>query len=344
MEAIKGRPVRVGVIGVGIGYLHLQSFSKIPGDQVEVIAVCDADKARAQWAADQFGIKKVFTDHKELLKDESIDCVLICTPNFLHYPMAMDAFAAGRHVFCEKPMAMSAGQAEEMVEAGKKAGKMLMMGFNNRFRGDSQLLKKFIEAGELGNIYYAKAGWIRRKGIPGCGGWFTTKAKASGGPLIDIGVHMLDLALWLMGNPRPTSVMGSAYTIFGPKQAAECGGTYDVEDLAAGLIKLDNGATLFLEASWASHIEKDVIYTNLIGTEGGAEFDPLRIYKDIQGAPVDLTPRFNELSGHEMEIKHLVECLREGKEPMATGQHGLDIMRILDSIYKSMETGQGVTL
>ncbi|MDO8589048.1 MAG: Gfo/Idh/MocA family oxidoreductase [Armatimonadota bacterium] len=344
MEGIQGRPVRVGVIGVGIGRLHLQSLSKIPNDQVEVAALCDADQSRAERNANEFGIANIFTDHKEMLKQDYVDAALVCTPNYLHAAMTLDAFAAGKHVFCEKPMAMNAVEAEKMVEAGEKAGKMLMMGFNNRFRGDSQLLKKFIENGELGNIYYAKTGWIRRKGIPGCGGWFTTKSKAGGGPLIDIGVHVLDLTLWLMGNPRPTSVMGSAYTVFGPKAAAACGGTYDVEDLAVGLIKLDNGATLFLEASWASHIAQDVIYTNLVGTEGGADLDPLRIYKDIQGVSVDLTPQFGQLSGHEMAIKHFVECLREGKEPMSTGRHGLDIMRILDSIYKSMDTGHGVTL
>ena len=241
-------------------------------------------------------------------------------------------------------MAMNAAEAAEMVAAGKKARKILMMGFNNRFRGDSQLLKSFIENGELGDIYYAKTGWIRRKGIPGLGTWFTTKAQAGGGPLIDIGVHVLDLTLWLMGNPRPVSVMGSAYAMFGPKAAAAVGGTYDVEDLAVGLIKLDNGGTLFLEASWASHIARDVIYTSLMGTEGGAELDPLQIYKDIHGVPADITPQFQPVSGHEMAVKHFVECVRDGKEPMSTGQHGLDIMNILDAIYESMRIGKGVTI
>jgi predicted dehydrogenase len=266
LQGIHDRPVRIGVIGVGIGYIHIQSMSKIPPDQLEIAALCDVNEQRVRTVANEFGVKKVFTDHKEMLKQDEIDAVLVCTPNILHAPMTLDAFAAGKHVMCEKPMALNAAEAEQMVQAGKKAGKMLMMAFNNRFRSDSQLLKKFIENGELGDIYYAKTGWIRRKGIPGLGGWFTTKARAGGGPLIDIGVHVLDLTLWLMGNPRPVSVMGSAYAKFGPQAAKEQGGTYDVEDLAVGLIKLDNGATLFLEASWESHIAKDVIYTNLVGT------------------------------------------------------------------------------
>ena len=344
MEAIQGRPVKIGVIGVGIGYLHLQSLKKLPQGQVEIVAVCDADKARADARATEFGVSHVFTDHREMMKSDGLDAVMVCTPNYLHSAMTLDAFAAGKHVYCEKPMAMNAADAQKMVDSGNKAGRMLMMGFNNRFRGDSQLLKKFIEASELGDIYYGKTGWIRRNGIPGLGGWFTTKAKAGGGPLIDLGVHVLDLTLWLMGNPRPVSVMGSAYAKFGPQAAKEQGGTYDVEDLAAGLIKLDNGATLFLEASWASHIAQDVIYTNLVGTEGGADLDPLRVYKNIHGVTTDLTPQFPQADGHQMAVKHFVDCLREGKEPMATGQHGLDIMKILDSIYASMETGRGVDI
>ncbi|MDO8683721.1 MAG: Gfo/Idh/MocA family oxidoreductase [Armatimonadota bacterium] len=344
MVGIKDRPVRIGIIGAGMGYIHVKNLKKCPEAEVETVALCDVNEERAKHVASEFGVPNVFTDHKEMLKQDWIDAVLVCTPNYLHAPMTLDAFKAGKHVMCEKPMAMNATEAAEMVAAGKKAGKTLMMAFNNRFRADSQLLKKFIENGELGDIYYAKTGWIRRKGIPGCGGWFTTKEKAGGGPLIDIGVHVLDLTLWLMGNPRPVSVMGSAYNKFGPAAAKERGGTFDVEDLAVGLIKLDNGATLFLEASWASHIAKEQIYTSLIGTAGGADLDPLRIYKDIHGVPTDVSPQFKPVSGHEMEIKHFVQRLREGKEPMSTGQHGLDIMNILDAIYKSMETGKGVDI
>ena len=342
MEQVIDHPVRIGVIGAGIGYLHLRSLKNVPN--AEVTALCDVNGDRARAVANEFGIPNVFTDHNEMLKQDWLDAVLICVPNYLHHAVTLDTFKAGKHVYCEKPMAMNAAEAAEMVAAGKKARKILMMGFNNRFRGDSQLLKSFIENGELGDIYYAKTGWIRRKGIPGLGTWFTTKAQAGGGPLIDIGVHVLDLTLWLMGNPRPVSVMGSAYAMFGPKAAAAVGGTYDVEDLAVGLIKLDNGGTLFLEASWASHIARDVIYTSLMGTEGGAELDPLQIYKDIHGVPADITPQFQPVSGHEMAVKHFVECVRDGKEPMSTGQHGLDIMNILDAIYESMRIGKGVTI
>jgi predicted dehydrogenase len=344
LDGIHDRPVRLGIIGSGIGYLHCQSLKKINDTEALAVAICDINEDRAKHVATECGISKVFTDHKEMLKDDSIDAIVVSTPNFLHAPQTIDSLQAGKHVMCEKPMAMNAAEAEQMVAVAKKTGKILMMGFNNRFRADSQLLKSFIDSGELGDIYYAKTGWLRRKGIPGLGGWFTTKAKAGGGPLIDLGVHVLDLALWLMGNPRPVSVMGSAYAKFGPQAAKEQGGTYDVEDLAAGFIKLDNGATLILEASWASFVERERIYTQLCGTEGGADLDPLKIYKEIHGSLTDLTPQFRPVSGHEMEMRHFVECLREGKEPMSTGQHGLDIMKILDAIYESMNTNKGVDL
>jgi predicted dehydrogenase len=200
--------------------------------------------------AEEFGVKNVFTDYREMLSMDGIDAVSVCVPNHLHSTMAIDAFEAGKHVICEKPLAITPAEGEAMVAAGKKAGKLFMTAFNNRFRGDTQLLKKMIESGELGDIYYAKTGWIRRKGIPGMGGWFTTKAKSGGGPLIDIGVHVLDLAMWLMGNPKAVTVSGSTYAQFGPKGEglggwghAEENGTFDVEDLAAGFIRMDTGAT-----------------------------------------------------------------------------------------------------
>lgn len=342
--------VNIGVIGVGgIGRVHLGAYAKCP--EAKVVAVCDLIEDRTQWAADKYGIEKTFVNYKEMLQLGEIDAISVCVPNYLHAEMTIAAFEAGKHVICEKPLCINPKDGEAMVEAGKKAKKLFMTAFNNRFRGDTQTLKKFIENGELGDIYFGKTGWIRRKGIPGMGSWFTQKAKAGGGPLIDIGVHVLDLALWLMGNPKAVSVTGSTYAMFGCKGegmgdwgTSESGGTCDVEDLAAGFVKLDTGATLMLEASWASHIEKDVIFTNLIGTKGGADVDPFRIYKDMHGSIVDITPGFPNVSGHEMEIRHFVDCLLTGKQPISTGEHGLEVVRILNGIYKSAATGKEVRL
>ncbi|HEY3297145.1 MAG TPA: Gfo/Idh/MocA family oxidoreductase, partial [Armatimonadota bacterium] len=189
------------------------------------------------------------------------------------------------------------------------------------------------------------------------GGWFTTKSKSGGGPLIDIGVHVLDLAMWLMGNPKAVSVTGSTYAEFGPKGegmggwgTAEKGGVFDVEDLATALVRMDNGATLILDASWASHIEKDALYTTLLGTKGGAEVDPakgkeaLKVYKDIYGSPACITPDFPEQSGHHTEIKHFVDCLVNGTELISTGEHGLEVVRILNAVYKSAEQKREIVL
>lgn len=346
----KNQKIGVGVIGLGIGKLHVQGYSQSP--DAEIVAVCDLIEDKTKQAAAQYGIENTCSDYRKLLAMPGIDAVSVCVPNHLHAEMTIAAFKAGKHVICEKPLAMNSAEGEAMVAASKKAGKLFMTAFNNRFRGDTQTLKRFIQDGELGDIYFAKTGWIRRKGIPGFGSWFTTKSKSGGGPLIDIGVHVLDLTLWLMGNPKAVSVTGSTYAMFGPKGqgqgtwgTAEVGGGFDVEDLAAAFIRLENGATLLLEASWASHIKGDAIYTNLMGTKGGAELDPLRIYKDMQGAPVDITPACpDQGGGHLIEVMHFADCVAHGTELVATGEHGLEIARILDAVYKSAKTGKEIAL
>ena len=340
--AADGNMIKVGLVGTGITRAHASGYKRC--QDVEMKAICDIDKARAEQFAADFDVKDVYTDYNEMLKDDEIVAVSVGTPNALHAPVAIAAFEAGKHVICEKPLATNAEEGRAMVEAGKKAGKIFMMGFNNRFRGDTQLLKKCIENGELGDIYYAKTGWLRRKGIPGMGGWFTTKKMSGGGPLIDLGVHVLDLTLWLMGNPKPVYVVGSSYAKFGPEMAKQQGGTYDVEDLATGMVKLENGATVFVEASWHSHVERERTYSQLVGTKGGAELDPLRIYTDINGNNADLHMEHPNVSGHEMEVVHFIECIREHKTPIATGEHGLHIQLILDAIYESTRTGKGVEI
>ena len=334
--------IKVGIVGTGIGRFHASGYKKCP--DVEIKAFCDIDRERAERSAKDYGAPDVYTDYNEMLKDPEIDAVSVCTPNSLHAPVTIASFEAGKHVLCEKPIATNADEARAMVEAGRKSGKIFMMAFNNRFRGDTQLLKKCIEKGDLGDIYYAKTGWIRRKGIPAMGSWFTTKAMSGGGPLIDLGVHVLDLTLWLMGNPKPVYVLGSSYAKFGPRMAEECGGTYDVEDLATGIVMLENGATIFFEASWHSHVQREMIYTQLMGTKGGAELEPLRIYTDVNGNSADIQLDHPNVSGHDMEIVHFVECIRDNKTPLAIGEHGLHIQLILDAIYESTKTGKGVEI
>lgn len=343
------KKVRVGVVGAGIGSLHIQGYQRHP--QAEVVAVCDIDEERAQQVAQEYGVHHVFSDYQQMLEKVELDAVSVCTPNALHAPVAIAAMEAGCHILCEKPLAHTLQDAERIQQTVHKTGVLFMMGMNNRFRGDSQTLKRHIDAGDLGEVYYAKCGWLRRSGIPGFGGWFTTKALSGGGPLIDIGVHVLDLTWWLMGCPKPVSVFGATFAKFGPYGRGQGGwgtpqkgGTFDVEDLATALIRFENGAVCHVDASWASYIERDVFYSQLMGTKGGATLEPLRIFTDRHGVPEDFVPHAPQIHGHLAEVEHFVDCILKRKQPLAPVEHGVAIMRILDGIYRSAETGQQVNL
>ena len=359
---------RVAVIGVGgIGPVHIEGYRKL--STVNIVAVCDLDLDRAQIIAQKYDIPKFYQKYADLLADPNIDAVSVCVPNVLHSEIAVAALKAGKHVISEKPMADTLVHAEEIVAAADEAaanGQKFMLGMNNRFNGDTQVLKKAIEAGRLGEIYYAKCGWLRRNGIPGFGGWFTSKAQSGGGPLIDIGVHALDLCLYLMDNPTPVAVSGSTYAKFGPtgKGAGNWGverhaasKIYDVEDLAAGLVKMSNGATLVIEASWASHIRADHgPYATLIGELGGAEIGasggpgaaaaglPPTIFTELDGQIVNIELKSPHIAGHEAEIAHFVNCVRTDTTPISTAHQGLHVLQILDALYRSAAAGSEVVI
>lgn len=327
--------LRVGVIGLGLGRMHLAGYLR--NDAVNVIGIADVDAVRLRQFAQQHEISHTFTSYRELLNLKP-DLVSVCLPNYLHAPATIDALKAGAHVLCEKPMAMNAAEAQRMVAVAQSNERYLMIALNNRFRTESQILRKLIEQDVLGDIYYAKTGWLRRRGIPGAGSWFTQKAKSGGGPLIDLGVHMIDLTRWLIGNPAPVSVTGAVYSKFGHTVQ----GPFDVEDLATALIKLEGGITLIAEASWASHVPSESAYVKLMGTKGGAEIigDRLTVFTEMCGELVDITPAYQPRSWEDClaaEIAHLVECIQEGQTPMSTGEQGVAMMKILEGVYKSAE-------
>jgi predicted dehydrogenase len=345
----KSDRIRVGIVGVGIGSVHAAGYSKLPN--VEIAALCDIDAGRAEALAGRYGVKNIYTDYEAMLAEAKLDAVSVCTPNALHAPVAIAALQAGCHVLCEKPLSVNATEGARIVEAARKATGKFMIGMNNRFRGDTQILRKYIESGDLGDIYYARCGWIRRNGIPGFGSWFTRKEMAGGGPLIDIGVHALDVTLYLMGNPKPLSVFGATYAKFGPHGKGQGqwgapvrGGSFTVEDLACAQIRFQNGASLALEASWAQHCAGEKLYSEVYGDKGGATLEPLRIYTEAHGRLADIVPSYPSINGHEAEIAHFVECIVENKQPLATAEQALDVMKILDGIYRSAETGQSVMI
>lgn len=329
------KKLRVGVIGLGLGRHHLAGYMR--NEDVKVVGIADVNAELLRVMAQEYDIPNTYTSYRDLLKSGP-DLVSIALPNYLHAPAAIDALKAGVHVLCEKPMAMNAAEAQRMVNAAQRNKRHLMIALNNRFRAEAQVLKKLIEEGVLGEIYYAKTGWMRRRGIPGAGSWFTQKAKSGGGPLIDLGVHMIDLTRWLMGNPKPKSVLGATYAKFSDTEQ----GIIDVEDLATAFIKLEGGISLIAETSWASHVPAEAAYVKLVGTEGGAEIigDRLTIYTEMHGQQVDITPSYAPRAWGDCiaaEIAHLVTCIQEDRTPMSTGEQGVEMMKILEGIYKSAE-------
>lgn len=323
----------VGVIGLGLGKAHLAGYLK--DDRVEVVGLADLDAGLVERTAAAHDVAHAFTSYRDLLA-LGPDLVSVCLPNFLHAPVTIDVLDAGAHVLCEKPMALNAAQARDMAAAARRNGRYLMIALNNRFRTETQILKKLIEQDVLGEIYYARTGWLRRSGIPGTGTWFTRKAQAGGGPLIDLGVHMIDLARWLMGNPRPASVAGATFN----RLSGRVEGVFDVEDLAAAFIRFEGGTTLVAETSWASHVAAEGSYVKLMGTRGGAEItgNDLTVYTELHGEQVDITPAYAPREWSDCiaaEIAHFVDCIRTRRTPMSTGEQGVEIMQILDGIYES---------
>lgn len=348
--------IRIGLIGAGgiARTAHFRALQRL-SEEISVVAVADVAFESAKSLADSLGAKHSFKDYLDLLSLQDVDAVLVTVPNFMHAKVTNDALLAGKHVLCEKPMALNSEDAERMVSLQKSTGKTLMVALNNRFRRDTQLLKSYADAGELGDIYHGKCGWLRRAGIPGWGGWFTDVDKSGGGPLIDIGVHMLDLALYLMGNPKPISVVGSTYQKFGNSEGKESrlwgmanpNGVFNVEDMATAFIRLENDATLTLDVSWAANIEKDTFFVNLLGTKAGLSLENekgVSIYTEKFGEHHDLRPltSFNADDARAAMWSHFLNCVRTGETPIASPEHGLFLNQILDAIYKSSKTRKEV--
>ena len=348
--------LRVGIIGTGgISRSHMAGYSKL-GDRVEVVAACDIDEAKLNAYCKQYGIPKQYTDFNEMMANEELDCVSVCTWNAAHKDATIAALRGGANVLCEKPMAMNAQEAEEMKAVAEETGKLLQIGFVRRFGNDAAALKDFIDDGVFGDIYYAKATYLRRSGCPG--GWFGDKSRSGGGPLIDLGVHVIDLVRYLAGLPNPVSAYGATYNNLGPNRAGggqkqwEIAGNqdpYTVEDFTTAMIKFDNGLTVSVEASFNLNIKKDVGNIELFGTKAGCRIDPeVEIYTQMAGRFVNVSPAsstalsFNGL--FENEIKGFADAV-EGIAPCrATAEDGVALMKIIDAIYESAETGKSVEI
>ncbi|MNH79017.1 putative oxidoreductase YcjS [compost metagenome] len=353
--------LKVAVIGCGgiAKGKHLPSLSK--QKEVELVAFCDIIEERAIEAKEKYGNEnsKVYTDYKKLLDESGAEVIHVCTPNDSHAEITIASLESGRHVMCEKPMAKTSEQARAMLEAAKRTGKKLSIAYQNRFRSDSQYLKKLCEDGELGDIYLGKALAIRRRAVP-TWGVFLDEEKQGGGPLIDIGTHALDLTLWLMDNYEPKSVTGSVFHKLGSrKNAANAFGSWDpeqfkVEDSAFGFITMKNGATIILESSWALNVlEIGEAQTILSGTEGGADMkNGLRLNGEknsrLWETKVDLSSggvafyEGEEETDAYLEAKSWVEAVLEDGEPLVKPEQALVVTEILEAIYESAKTGKTV--
>jgi len=348
--------VKIGIIGVGsISHVHIQAYKQLPN--VELVAACDINAERAEKVAKQYGIPHVYADYNEMFKEVELDGVSVCTWNNGHAPATIAALKAGVNVLCEKPLALNAQEAQAMVDTAENTGKLLMVGFVRRFGENAQFLKSIIEQGELGKIYYAKTGCIRRCGNPG--GWFSDKKRSGGGPLIDLGVHIIDLVWFLMGKPKAVSAVGSTFNYIGSRshikgiswyKSADYSEYNDVEDSAVAMVKFDNGATVFVETSWTQNIKNDQLYLELYGSKAGATLEPeLQIMGEKDGYLVDWAPKMDASKSSvqvmfNREIAHFVDCILNGTPCLSPGADGLEIMKILDAIYKSAETGKEVAI
>jgi predicted dehydrogenase len=340
--------LRVGVIGLGWGSWHTERYLEIP--EVEVVALADPDAARLKDRGKRFGIDNLYESPEGMLEKERPDVVSVAVPNKFHKELTLKALDLGCHVLCEKPMAMNGREAREMVAAAEKAGRRIALNHSFRFDGCSWALKQRVDAGDVGDIYYGRTAWLRRRGMPGFGGWFGKKELSGGGPLIDLGVHRLDLALWYMGFPKPTWVMGATFNPIASRIARAQGKTFDVEDLAVATVRFENGAVLELGASWAGNIEVDqLMETRMLGTKAGI------VQKNIDEAytfqAVVISEREGSIyrevlvppyPGPRSSMRHFVESILADKPHTSTGEEGVIVMDILDALYASAEKGEPV--
>jgi len=342
--------VRIGLIGAGgiANGAHIPGYKAL-GSEVAIVACADVNRATAERTAREHGIPGVYVDYNEMLRKEHLDGVSVCTPNKFHAPAVLAALAAGCHVLCEKPPAIAADEARAMESAALKAGKVLTFGFMFRFSPEVSAAKRFADAGALGEIYTGRVTAVRRRGIPGWG-VFTSKELQGGGPLIDIGVHMLDSALYVMGYPEPETVTGVTHTKLGDKEpgVAPWGPwnytNYTVEDVCNALIRFKNGAALLLETSFIANIEPmEEMNVRLSGTKAGVKFFPFSVFREENGTIVNETSAWQPGgNSHSKEVAHFVRCIRGEAAPVSTPAEAVKIQRIIEAIYKSAAAGRSV--
>ena len=355
------KKVKIGMIGAGnIANTHLDSYSRYT-EKCEIVAICDFDPVRLKETADKFGIANRYASVDEMLAAHpELDACDVCVWNCSHAECAIKALKAGKNVLCEKPMAYSAKEAADMIKARDESGKLLMIGFVLRFSDTAKIALDFIDKGYLGDIYYCRAQYVRRHGSPG--GWFSDKSKSGGGPVIDLGVHVLDFTRYLAGNPKPISVYAATFDNIGRRdylktnvgwrpQNAKDSDPNTVEDYGTALIRYDNGMVTQLECAYTINGPERTV-REVYGTKGGmnlSDDDALTIWGEHNDYLTDFNVnvrRYKDGIGNifDAEMKHFIDCINGDAELRATAEDGLEVMKILDAIYESARTGHEVLL
>lgn len=349
---MKNGKIRIGFIGAGNICQNAHIPAYLEQDDVELVAVCDLKQERADEVKQRYGMKYATASMDELVSIDEIDAISVCTWNNAHAEAVIKAAGAGKHILCEKPMCMNPAEALEMKKAVDAAGVTFMMGFVNRFRGESRVIKEAVDNGLLGGIYYAKSSLLRRRGTPL--GWFTDLSKSGGGPVIDIGVHMLDLTWYLMGRPEPLSVNACIHHELGDYKTKgvsrwEAFDTdnlvFETEDSADGLIRFDNGASILFDVSWAINCGvSSEMNVNLYGNKAGATVFPSMLYGEAAGYLSDSALNPPKVKPFSEEIRHFLDCVKTGKKPIAPIEDGISVQRILNGIYESAAAGREIKI
>jgi predicted dehydrogenase len=345
------RPFKVGFIGAGgIAGAHMKYLKQIGG--TEIIAAADISGPNLDKVRSEYNVRRTYTDYKDMLKKETeLDAISVCTPNGLHAENTIAALEAGKHVMVEKPMGMNSKECQQMIDAAKRAGRQLIVGFQYRFAPQTTIIHKQIASGAFGKIFYVRCQALRRRGIPNWG-VFGQKEKQGGGPMIDIGVHCIEMAHYAIGSPRPITATGNAWTFHGDKPSdVACPWpnwdykTYNVEDMAVGMIRFDNGTMLTIEASFVAHIERDIWNFTVMGEKGGANWETSQVFCDHGGYMMNMTPGFVPKGDHfEEKMRHFVQVCRGQRQNESPGEHGLMVQKILDGVYASAEAGREVSI
>lgn len=353
-------PLRVGVVGLGAGSVHARAYAALP--TADLVALSGKETERLAALGSELSVPRLVTTWEELVEMDDLDAISVATPNALHHPITMAALAAGKHVFCEKPLALNADQAREMVDAARAHDRVLEVSFNHRRRADVQWARAYIETEGIGELYHARASWKRRAGIPGLGSWFASRELAGGGALIDLGPHVIDSTLFLMGEPRVVAVSAVAHGVLGRSGHGAMdnsgqmagSGAFEVEDLASAILRLEGGASVALEISWAGHaVDDEDISIEVLGTEAGVRvFIPryaadgtLSVFRDIAGRHATIRPDTHVPGGeHAIVIAEFVDTVLSGDWEAHRGDFALHRTEILDACYTSAREGREVTL